>query len=119
MFWFDLLYFQGRSIFAMIEQIIGLLFEVKERGCRTEKLISQLQSALVDLSATVNEQRKDIRHLQLQLAVAEDAEPTFAAPFASWNLLVDQISHKDPGLQLVDCCPISAKGAVYRVQCCN
>ena len=53
---FDLLYFQGRNICAMIDQILGLLCEFKERGCQTEKCVSQFHVALVDMGARVNEQ---------------------------------------------------------------
>ena len=101
----------------MIEQVIGHLSEINDRGCRHGKLIHQLHSELENLRASVNEQAKEIRHLQQRLAVAEDAEPTFAVPFASWQDWVIQNRHKDTELFGEDCCPVSAEGAVYRVKC--
>ena len=42
-----------------LNHILGLLCERKERGCQTEKRVSELQPALVDLGARLqNAQRR-------------------------------------------------------------
>ena len=42
-----------------LNHILGLLCECKERGCQTEKRVSELQPALVDLDARLqNAQRR-------------------------------------------------------------
>ena len=101
----------------MIDQIIGLFFEIKEAGCLHGKLISQQQSVIEEQSVRLNDLEKQLRQLEQRLAVADAAEPTFVSPFATWNSWVKQVSPKDPWLHQVDCCPVSAEGAVYRVQC--
>ena len=109
----------------MAEQIIGMFFEIKETGCQHGILISQQQSVIEEQTVRLNDLEKQLRQLEQRLAAADALEPTFVSPFASWDSVVKLVSAKDgseyaaedPWFHRVDCCPVSAEGAVYRVQC--
>ena len=67
----------------------------------------------------MHEQDKEIRNLQLRLKLAEHTDVTFAAPYSTIDFLIEELSHKEHGHQLVDTCVVSAYGEVFRVKCCS
>ena len=101
----------------MMNEILGLLREFKERTVQSEQCVAKFYAVLVDMGARLHGQHKEIRDLQLRLKLAEHTDVTFAAPYSTIDYLVDELLHKEHGHQNVGSGLLSAYGEVYRVKC--
>ena len=101
----------------MMNEILGLLREFKERTVQSEQYVAKFYAVLVEMGARLHEQHKEIRDLQLRLKLAEHTDVTFAAPYSTIDFLVEELSHKEHGHQNVGSGLLSAYGEVFRVKC--
>ena len=92
---------------------VALSSRVNELNVATDSRSNELR----ELMDSMNKVNKEIRELQLRLALAEDDDATYAAPYSIAKLVIADHLCKVPGFELVESCNVSALGAVHRFKC--